>query len=124
MNAWRFHVSVGVLGALLAVLVPWRGTSPVLAAASASSMSSATAGVLDAAMRTRRDALTATLRAAVPAPLQDQQRGGGAPAPSARGKPAATPAGPAADYVGSDTCLACHEDATKHLANTVHWKAA
>jgi DmsE family decaheme c-type cytochrome len=31
---------------------------------------------------------------------------------------------PAADYVGNDTCLGCHDDAAKHLANTLHWKNA
>jgi len=33
-------------------------------------------------------------------------------------------AAPAAEYVGSDTCLGCHEDAAKTLGGTVHWKAA
>jgi DmsE family decaheme c-type cytochrome len=37
-------------------------------------------------------------------------------------KPVATP--PKADYVGSDTCLGCHDDAAKHLAGTPHWKMA
>jgi DmsE family decaheme c-type cytochrome len=37
-------------------------------------------------------------------------------------KSAATP--PSADYLGSDTCLGCHDDAAKHLADTPHWKMA
>lgn len=32
-------------------------------------------------------------------------------------------AAPAADYVGSDTCLGCHDDATKILGTTPHWRA-
>jgi DmsE family decaheme c-type cytochrome len=29
-----------------------------------------------------------------------------------------------AEYLGSDTCLGCHDDAAKHLADTLHWKTA
>jgi DmsE family decaheme c-type cytochrome len=29
-----------------------------------------------------------------------------------------------ADYVGTETCLACHEDAADHLKNTPHWRVA
>jgi DmsE family decaheme c-type cytochrome len=133
MNALRFHVSIGVLGVLVAALVPLRGTSDVLAAGTLAATSAPAAFVLDSAMRARRDVLAAALAPAVapdslaepfpealpepfpevlPEALPAQQRG------------AAKAATPAADYVGSDTCLACHEDATKHLANTVHWKAA
>jgi len=31
---------------------------------------------------------------------------------------------PKADYVGSETCLGCHDDAARHLSNTPHWKMA
>jgi DmsE family decaheme c-type cytochrome len=31
---------------------------------------------------------------------------------------------PPAQYVGTDTCLGCHEDMTKGLADTPHWKKA
>jgi DmsE family decaheme c-type cytochrome len=48
----------------------------------------------------------------------------GAPALPEQSRQAAPAAPPAADYVGNDTCLGCHEDTTRHLANTVHWKAA
>ncbi len=34
------------------------------------------------------------------------------------------PTAPTAEYVGSDSCLGCHDDATKKLGGTVHWKAA
>jgi DmsE family decaheme c-type cytochrome len=44
-----------------------------------------------------------------------------APAPQATRPAAATPS---ADYLGSDTCLGCHDDAAKHLADTPHWKMA
>ena len=119
MNALRFHVSVAVLGALVSALIPLRGTSDVLAAAPPSPVFAPGGSVLDAALRARRDALASGLLPAVaPSPTPEQQR-------SAR-RPTAiqATAAPAADYVGSDTCLACHEDATTHLANTVHWKAA
>ena len=45
-----------------------------------------------------------------------------APAQAAPNAPAPQ-AAPAADYVGSDTCLGCHDDATKLLATTPHWRA-
>src|SRR5215510_3804654 len=31
---------------------------------------------------------------------------------------------PSAEYVGQDTCLACHDDRAKGLSGTVHSKAA
>jgi DmsE family decaheme c-type cytochrome len=37
---------------------------------------------------------------------------------------AGSPATPVAEVVGSDTCLACHEDRNKGLATTAHGKAA
>ena len=45
-------------------------------------------------------------------------------APKAAVPKAAAPKAPApkADYVGSDTCLGCHDDAARHLAATPHWK--
>lgn len=50
-----------------------------------------------------------------------------APKPQAQATSTTAAAGkntPAATYVGNETCLGCHEDATKHLAGTPHWKAA
>jgi DmsE family decaheme c-type cytochrome len=47
-----------------------------------------------------------------------------APAPHAQARVApARAAAPPAAYVGSDTCLGCHEDAAKELAGTPHWQA-
>jgi DmsE family decaheme c-type cytochrome len=52
-----------------------------------------------------------------------------AQAPSRRSPPAAqppiaAPAAPPAEFVGSDTCLACHEGKDKALSATAHGKAA
>jgi DmsE family decaheme c-type cytochrome len=41
-----------------------------------------------------------------------------------RQAPARAAAPPKADYVGNDTCLGCHDDATRHLSSTPHWKTA
>ncbi len=62
------------------------------------------------AVMTSVDVETAAAAPAV-APAQAAPR---APAPQAA---------PAGDYVGSDTCLGCHDDATKILATTSHWRA-
>ena len=46
--------------------------------------------------------------------------------PAAQARPPAAPAAalPPADYVGSDTCLGCHEDANSRLPATAHGRAA
>ncbi|HLH08779.1 MAG TPA: DmsE family decaheme c-type cytochrome [Terriglobales bacterium] len=43
-------------------------------------------------------------------------------AQEAKAKPAATPASPAAQYVGADTCKTCHEDVFNHMQQTPHYK--
>jgi DmsE family decaheme c-type cytochrome len=48
-----------------------------------------------------------------------------APPPQAGAAPATPPqAGAPPAYVGSDTCLGCHDDMERGLAPTQHWKAA
>jgi len=46
--------------------------------------------------------------------------------PAAQARPPATPAPalPPAAYIGSDTCLGCHEDANSRLPTTAHGRAA
>src|SRR4051812_8487794 len=54
-------------------------------------------------------------RVAPAAPLGAVQRKAPAPAKAAA---------PKAEYVGTETCLGCHDDATKELGKTVHWKSS
>jgi len=41
-----------------------------------------------------------------------------------QGQAASTQSGPAAEYVGTETCIGCHDDTTAKLQDTVHWKGA
>jgi DmsE family decaheme c-type cytochrome len=52
--------------------------------------------------------------------------GRGAAFAAAQNPPAAPAAAStqAGTYVGTETCLACHEDAADHLKNTAHWRIA
>ena len=65
-------------------------------------------------------ALAGAVRVETPVIAAATARQAAAPAKAAPPKTAP----PKADYVGSDTCLGCHDDATKHLASTPHWKMA
>jgi DmsE family decaheme c-type cytochrome len=47
-----------------------------------------------------------------------------APQASTPSRQAATPPAPQADYVGQDTCLACHEDQKAGISETMHGRVA